>query len=223
MVLSRYLRDCVNRAAAALDDDVDASITLRGRGLGLQVRSSTSSARRCDRAEARSGEGPCIVAMDEQALQLVAVVLDERRWDAWCEQAAAEGFVKAAAVPAQVTPGIAVALNLYSRRSGAWDAQTLTVAQEYIRLVAEGVHLQLVVTDLDDAADGLFRTLSDVVTVERALGAIQETDDCIEDEARRLLAAAADEHQITEHEMAEPILRDLAVGGRGDIVDGESR
>lgn len=223
MVLTRYLRDYAERAAFALDDDVDASITLREGGLTLRVVSSTTSAGRCERAEARSGQGPCIVAMDQQVLQLVDAVLDESRWDAWREQATAEGFLKAVAVPAAVTPTIAVALNLYSRQGEAWTALTLAIAHEYIRLIAEEVRPWLVVVGLDDAATAVRRTLWDVTAVEHALGAIRETRDCTADEARRILAAAADELRTTEREVAEPILRALDTSGRGDIVEGESR
>ena len=161
--------------------------------------------------------------MDQQALQVVPSVPEESRWHAWREQTAAEGFVKALAIPAAVTPTIAVALNLYSRDTSAWPPQVVVSAERYARLIADAVKLHLLFADVDEAATGLYSALSDDAAVERALGAIMAMNDCAPDEARRLLATAAQESGVSEREVAEPILRALVVGGRGDIVDEAGR
>jgi hypothetical protein len=219
MALSQYLAECAARVAGALGEHVDASITLHEHGVTLRAGSSTDSARRCDQAEAMAGEGPCIDAMMRQVPQFVTSVAEETRWDAWRQQTIREGFVRALAVPAAVAPNAVVALNLYSRSAGTWADETVSAAETYAMLIAAAVRLHLEFADADDASSGLYGSLSDAAAVERALGAIMETNDCSELDARAILENAANERGLSERVIAESILRSLVIGGSGDIVD----
>ncbi|WP_435737614.1 ANTAR domain-containing protein [Cellulosimicrobium sp. PMB13] len=223
MVLSRYLDEYAARAAGALGGDVEASITVREHGVTLRAGSSGDGAARCDQAEARADAGPCIDAMIGDAVLVVADVAREERWDDWREQSTREGFVKAVAVPSQVTPGVSVALNLYSRSPETWPDALIETADACARLIAAGVRLQLRFADVEDAAAGLYRTMSDGVAVERAVGAIMETNGCSPDEARDVLRSASEHRGVSRRAIAESILRSLAPGSGGDIVDERER
>ncbi|WP_454042376.1 ANTAR domain-containing protein [Cellulosimicrobium sp. Marseille-Q8652] len=223
MALSRYLDEYAARAAAALGGDVEASITVREHGITLRAGSSAAGAARCDQAEARADAGPCIDAMVAGSVVVVADVAEESRWDAWRAQTAHEGFAKAVAVPSEVVPGMAVALNLYSRSPEGWEAPLLGTAHACACLVAAGVRLHLQFADVEDAAAGLYRAMSDGVAVERAVGAIMETNSCSPDDARKVLRSASGHRGVSEREIAESILRSLAPGGHGDIVDERER
>jgi hypothetical protein len=222
MAISRYLHECAIRAAGVLGDDIEASITMRQHGVTLRAGSSAPDAARCDQAEAWADDGPCVEAMITTAVRTVPSVASETRWLTWREQTLREGFGRALAVPAQVSPDITIALNLYSRAPGAWEEHLVRSAESYARLIASAVRLQLQFADLDDYAAAVYRGVSDAVVVERAVGAVMETNGCTEQEARKFLQSASGGRGHEEREIAEFILRSLVVGVEGvegDIVD----
>jgi len=221
MSLSTYLEEYAVRAAVVLGEDVEASITVREHGVTLRGGSSEAGSARCDQAEARAEQGPCIDAMASQSVLHVPQVTAADGWDDWREQTTREGFVKALAVPALVAPGVAVALNLYSRAPGRWSTELVELADAYAHLVAAGVRLHLQLAEVDDAAAGLYRSMPDAVAIEQAVGALMETNGCTQDKARAVLASAARNRDVGERVVAESILRALVLGGRGDIVDQE--
>lgn len=220
MIISSYLGDCAERAAGVLGVDVDASITMRQNGITLRAGSSNDAAKRCDQAEALADQGPCNDAMDLRKLQEVPDLAEEERWPAWREQTLREGYASVLAVPAEVVPGLSIALNLYSRTVDRWDWPLQRAAEAYAELVASAVRLQLRFADLDESAAGVLQSMSDRVAVEQAVGAIMEANGCSADEARRVLASASDNRNVAEREVAETILRALVLGGRGEITTG---
>lgn len=219
MAISGYLREYATRVAGLLGDEVEASITIREHGLTLRGGSSTTGAARCDRAEAMVGDGPCVEAMRTVKILSVPALSAERRWQAWCAQTVREGFVKALALPAEVAPGIVIALNLYSRTAVAWEEETVLAGDSSAQLIAAGVRLQLNFADLEDAAGMLYKTVSDSIAVERGVGAIMQMNGCSEPEARDLLRAAAAGRNVPEREIAVSVLRSLALGGRDSGTD----
>ncbi|WP_125776090.1 GAF and ANTAR domain-containing protein [Antribacter gilvus] len=218
MIISSYLTECAVRAASVLGADVDASITMRQNGMTLRAGSSNDPAARCDQAEALADEGPCNDAMDLRKKQEVPDVADEERWQAWREQTLREGYASVLAVPAEVVPGLSIALNLYSRTHDRWDWPLQRAAEAYAELVASAVRLHLKFADLDDAAAGLYQSMSDRMAIEQAVGAIMEANGCAEEDARRILASASEHRNVAEREVAERILRALALGGRDDVT-----
>ena len=223
MVLSLALHEYASRAAGALGHGVEVSVTVREHGVALRAASSAASATRCDQAEVRADDGPCIDAMDRQKIEVVPRIADSTRWPEWCRQARTEGFVRALAVPAEVGPGFELALNVYSWAHGDWPASEVETADACAELIAAGVRLHLEFTDVEDAAAGLYRAMADSVAVEKAVGAVMEANDCSAEEARALLRWAAQHRGVDERSVAESILRSLAMGGWGDIVDGQGR
>ncbi|WP_407317881.1 GAF and ANTAR domain-containing protein [Isoptericola halotolerans] len=222
MAISRYLEECATRAAGMLDGDLEASLTMRQYGMTLQVGSSARGAARCDQREAMADAGPCVEAMATGAVVEVASVARDDRWPPWRRQALDEGFVRALAVPSDVAPGIVVALNLYARDGGTWDERFVSDADAYARLIASAVRLQLKFADLDDAAGSLLRSTATSTLVERAVGAVMQTNDCSREAAAELMRSAATECGIPEREVATTILRSLLAPGTGDIVDERS-
>jgi hypothetical protein len=219
MAVDTYLQEYAARAAGALGPGLEVSITVREHGITLLAGSSAPAAARCDQAEVRSGEGPCIQAAVDRSLHVVQSVAQETRWDAWRRQSAREGFTRSLAVPAAVGPSVMTTLDVYSRGPEEWAASLIQTAQSCADLVAAAVGLHLQFADLEDAAAGLYRTMSDAAAVERAIGAIMANNACSRDEAHQVLRAASQRQGISERDVAESFLRALALGPRGDITD----
>lgn len=211
MAISSYPHEFAIRAAAVLGSKIEASITVRQLGLTVRAGSSTDAAARCDQVEAMAGAGPCVDAMDQLVVQLVPEIASESRWEAWRAKAAEEGFTSAIAVPALVNSDVSVALNLYSRSLDPWTPELLTAADAYAHLTASAVRLRFELADVEDAAVGLYRKMSETIATERAVGAIMQSNQCTEDEARRILDSAARNRSVSRREVAETILRALVV------------
>lgn len=211
MDISTYPYELARRAAAVLGSEVEASFIVRQYGVAVRAGSSSGAAGRCDQAESLADSGPCIDAIELMAVQVVPVIEDEKRWTAWRDQAVREGFVSGLAVPARVDDHVAVALNLYARAPNPWSPGLLTAADGYAQIAAAMVRLHMGLAEFEDGAAGYYRRMSDTVIIERSVGAIMQTNDCAEPEARWILESASRHRNVSRREVAETILRALVV------------
>lgn len=224
MALAGYLNDHATSAAGTLGEGVEVSITVRDHGVTLLAGTSSPAAGRCDQVEARVDDGPCIEAMVHRKVRVVPSVAAESRWREWRDATVREGFHRAVAVPAKVGPGTMVALNVYSRADAEWNPALLRAARAMADLVATDVRVHLRFADVEDAAAGLYRRMSDDSALEHAVGAMMEANDCTADEARQTLTDAARRRGASPRAIAESLLRAIAVGDGGhdeDDVVGE--
>jgi hypothetical protein len=211
MHISAFPHELAHRAATVLGTKLEASIILGERGFAVRAGSSTDAAGRCDRAESLADEGPCVDAIEKRTVQVVPVIAETERWEAWREQSLREGFVSALAVPASVNADIAVAINLYSRTPDPWTNELVTAADGYAQLAASMVQLHLQLAEFEDATAGLYHQMSDLSATERAVGAIMHANDCTALEARRILESASRNRNVSQREVAETILRTLVM------------
>lgn len=114
---------------------VHAGVTVRRGPHYLQVASSDPPTARCDTVETDEQEGPCLDAMDTLAGVLVPRI-STQRWPAWSAAALDAGYVSAAALPAWVDEGTAVALNLYSEVPDPWDRDRLLAMDATVHALA---------------------------------------------------------------------------------------
>jgi GAF domain-containing protein len=130
-------------AAAELGPDTHCSITLRHRDRLASVGSSDDRAGHCDSVEVRTGQGPCVAAMEQLSGVLVPDLHPETRWPAWRAAALDAGFRSAAALPAYVDDETTIALNLYSDDLDPWDRERLVGMDGVIGRIAEAVRSRL--------------------------------------------------------------------------------
>ncbi|MCK0118246.1 GAF and ANTAR domain-containing protein [Isoptericola sp. S6320L] len=219
MSISSYPEEFARRAATVLGLDIEASVIVRDHQLSLRAGSSSPASARCDQAETAANAGPCVDAMDKRSVRVVPNIADSTGWERWREQALAEGYVSALAVPALVREDLAVALNLYSRSPDPWTPEVLTAADGYAQLIASMVRVRLQLAEIEDAAAGLYRNMGDALVAERAVGAIMQTNGCSEDQARHILESASKHRSVDRREVAETILRALVDVDAGDQQD----
>lgn len=171
-----------------------ASITLRHHGSTVRVASSSRRAALCDQAEARSEDGPCVVAMSG-LLPVVIPDLDaERRWPAWSQATRDAGFSAVVAVPAVVDATSAVALNLYLEPGRRWSDGDGARAQERADAIAGDVRARLRAAAASPAeppggASGGAQARAE--RVEQAVGVLRQANGCDERTARALLELVA--------------------------------
>jgi hypothetical protein len=207
--ISPYLHGYAMRAARHFGHGTQASITFRHHGAIVRAASSDDSSARCDQVEALTDDGPCVLAMDELRAVLVPRIDRDPRWVDWREQASTEGFVSGLAMPAQVAPGMDVAINLYSPVADPWDAKALTDADSYAQRIAHAMSLAIHLTAPD--VPRIREDLTGPEIIGRAVSATMQCNGCTADEALQILLSASTHRNVGLEEVAATVL--LALTG----------
>jgi hypothetical protein len=134
-----FLDAYAQEAAARVGAPTECSIILRRHHVLQYVASSDSRSALCDQVEVATGEGPCVVAIQQLRGEIVADVLAERLWPQWRAAATEQGFRSAAALPGIVDADTTVALNLYSPEVDPWDKDVLVAMDRLVQEVAETI------------------------------------------------------------------------------------
>ena len=137
------LDDFAHRAADRMGSDTFCSITMDDEVTVHQVASNDPRAAAVDQVEARTGEGPCILAMKQLSAVLVEDIEDDTRWPAWRHAALAAGFHSAAALPAYVSDTVTVAFNMYSEGLDGWGAGRFLDMDAYVQDLATAMQIDL--------------------------------------------------------------------------------
>lgn len=184
-----YLDDHAVRAAAGIGPGVQASITVRHHGATVRVASSDGRAAACDQVEARTEDGPCIIAMSGLDPVVVPDVGQEWRWPTWSRTVLDSGFASVAAVPAPVDRTVAVAVNVYAEPGVSWDPPRLEAGRGAAEAVAVDVRARLRAAVL--AEPPMNDTDSEPAIIDRAVGVIMQGNGCDAPTARALLTMVA--------------------------------
>ncbi|VTR75956.1 GAF domain-containing protein [Cellulomonas hominis] len=133
--LDTYAQEAADRIGAP----TECSIILRRHHVLQYVASSAPRSAYCDQVEVATGEGPCVVAIQQLRGEVVPDVLAETLWPDWRAAATEQGFRSAAALPGIVDADTTVALNLYSTEVDPWDPDTLVGMDRLVQEVAETI------------------------------------------------------------------------------------
>ncbi|ROS30801.1 GAF and ANTAR domain-containing protein [Cellulomonas sp. PhB150] len=196
-------------AAARLAPPAEVTVTLRRHGRLGVVASSGDRARRCDEVEYAADDGPCVEAVDSLTLVLSADLTTETRWPAWTQAAREAGFRSAAAFPAEVEPGVSVAVNLYSEDpEGSIEASTERGTM-YAGEVARAVQLSLRVAREAETSQDLRAALASRSVIDQAVGVIMAQNRCSSDDAFAMLRSASQHRNVKLRDVATSIIENL--------------
>jgi GAF domain/ANTAR domain len=210
-----HLDDFVLHAGSRLGGDTHCSVSVRHRGQDRLAASSGPRPAACDEVEFRHGSGPCVTAMDDRRVVLVADAETETRWPHWCRAAAEAGFRSSAAVPAHVREGAEVALNLYSESVDAWEGEALLRADRFAREVARTVGLCLRVAELAQRMERIGDAVAARDVLNQAVGAVMATNRCTAVEALELLRGVAANRDVDVVDVARATVEG-ATGSQAD-------
>ncbi|MDM7831053.1 ANTAR domain-containing protein [Cellulomonas edaphi] len=196
-------------AAARLATRAEVTVTLRREGRLGVVASSGDRARSCDEVEYDAGEGPCVEAVDGGVVVRVPDLPSEERWPAWAAAARAAGFVSAAAFPAVVEPGVAVAVNVYSEDPEGWGPVATDRGVMYAAEVARAVRLSLRVAREAEVSQDLRAALSSRAVIDQALGVIMAQNRCAADEAFAILRRASQHRNVKLRDVAVSVVANI--------------
>jgi hypothetical protein len=213
-----HLDDFALRAGHHLGHGTHCSISLRHEGEDRLAASSSERSTACDLMEYSAGEGPCLTAMDELQVVLVPDVLTDTRWPAWNAKTREMGFRSSAAVPANVSAGADIALNLYSEQVDPWDRDALIKADGYAQDVARTVGLCLQVARMAQQLADARAAVEARDVLNQAIGAVMASRGSTVEEALGDLRRTSMVRGLDVVDVARSVVRDITGGKAGPIT-----
>lgn len=199
-----YLGEVADLAGGTIGFDGSSSFCTSLYGSLITIGSSDRRAWEADQVEFDTADGPCVDALRTGIAIVVPDLVSERRWPAWSTVATLLGFSSAAGIPAELSTGQRIALNLYARKPDAFDDEALRRATLFVEEVARTVPTALRLVQADERTSQLEQALASRSTIDQALGVLMAQDRCSRDEAFGVLRRASQHRNIK--------LRDVAAG-----------
>lgn len=200
--------EAICRIAEMALADVDGASLTTVQAVGPEaVASSNEWARHLDEMQYVEREGPCIDAARTGALFRVPDMGDEPRWPSYMPQARATGAASMVSIPMAAESKTVGALNLYSRRVGAFDAELVSLGE--ILAGHAGLAMQIASTlhGHRDVADQLRAAMESRAAIEQAKGVIMATVGCDPDTAFERLVEQSQHENRKLREVAADLVR----------------
>lgn len=197
----------VDGAVDVLDVHAAGVLLAVADGPAQVLAASTHEVALLELVQVNSGEGPCLAALDRNAVVVVDdLATVEEAWPHWVAGARGLGIRHAYGVPMHAA-GVAVgALNLFRTRPGALDAADLAVAGALADAATVAITQHRALAAADDLGAGLQRALESRIVVEQAKGLLAERSGISVAEAFSALRAHARASRRPLAEVAEAVL-----------------
>lgn len=200
------LRAVVAAAVAIIPGAEDASIGLVANRTHLHTEASSSEfATLLDQLEEQCGEGPCLSAAYEHHSVLVDDTASEGRWPRFSARAGDAGAGSMLAVQLFVDGDSLGALNLYARRSHAFDLESVHVAELFASHAATAYSAAR-------RHSHLLRATGTREIIGQAQGILIERHKITADQAFGMLVAASQSSNVKLREVADTLVRTGVLG-----------
>jgi GAF domain-containing protein len=170
-----------------------------------------SEAPEIDRAQYDSDKGPCLSALRDLQIYTIDSTSDDDRWPEFAREAARRGIRSTLSLPVSARDEPLAALNIYSRRPAAFDADCAIRMTHFARHAAVVLANADVYWDARRLGENLRQALESRATIDYAIGIIMAGGGRTPDEAFQVLVRASQRENRK--------LRDIAK----DIVERASR
>jgi len=199
------------QAAADMTGDVievvgSYSFSISLYGQPVTVGTSDRAAWEADQVEFDTKAGPCVEALQTGGAVGPIDLAEEHRWPAWTAVATLLGFSSAAGIPAEVSPGHRIALNLYAPTPRAFDDVTVRRATLFAEEVARTIPAAVRIVEADERASQLEQALATRPTIDQALGVLMSQNRCTRDAAFGILRRASQNRNIKLRDVAATII-----------------
>lgn len=197
-------------AVRAVPNADGASVTTYPEGRPGAV-ASDDWALELDELQFEQHEGPCLDAYRTGTSFRVRDFTDETRWPSYSQHVAAKGARSAVSIPLMAQGNVVGALNIYSRKPDAFDAEATSVATVVAGHVGLASQVSAAFFRHRDLAEQLEEAMRSRAVIEQAKGVIMGDRRCDADAAFRVLREMS--------QRGNRKLRDVAQ----EIVDNVSR
>lgn len=206
--LEKTLCQILELACRALTDGGEGGITLlEAEGPGTAVATSEVARRiDCSQYEADTG-GPCLDAYRQQQILRIDSTATDQRWPEFSGTAAAAGIASTLSIPLVVGGDGLGAMNIYSHREHGFHASDERLAASLGCCASIALANARGYWRAARLADQLEQALATRGVVEQATGIVMARHRCSAEQARYVLAAAAQRNRLTLTEVAADQVR----------------
>ena len=204
--IEEYLRAVLLQTGDLIGVDGSFSFSTVLHGHLFTAATTDREAWEADQVEYDTEAGPCVEALQRGLTTDVPDLALERRWPAWSAISSLLGFGSAGGVPADITGGERLALNLYAVPSGAFSGAPLRRAALMVEEVARTLPTVLRISDQDRRAVDLQEALASRSTIDQALGVLMAQNRCSRDEAFAVLRRASQHRNLKLREVARAVI-----------------
>lgn len=176
------------------------------------VASSDPRAQVLDEVQYDFGEGPCLAAAREGRLVYLPDTLEESRWPDYRKAAAEAGVRSALGVPLDLGGEATAALDVYSDRPHAFDADSMEIVQRQALAMSTTLHLAVRLARHRDVETDLRAALESRTSIDLAVGILMGRNHCSQQEAVEMLRHASNRRNIKLRDLADELVRSMGNG-----------
>ena len=196
-------------AAVSSADMVGVTMLLEGRPSTAAF--TDDAAPEIDAAQYTAGSGPCLDAFRHHQVFRIGDVDKDVQWPSFSEAAAHHGVKSVLAVPLLARHEGVGALNLYSRRRGAFSENDVQTALQFATYAAILLVNSQAYWDAHHLGQDLAEAMSARATVEQAKGIVMGARRCSADEAFQMLVRVSQQENRSLHHVAEELVSGAAL------------
>ena len=163
-----------------------------------------------DRAQYRTGEGPCIEAFRTGEIFTIDSTREPGRWQEFRDSAERHGVLSTLSLPLLTHDGPIGALNLYSEVERAFDDENRRVGMLFATQAAFLLANAQAYWDARALSENLGQAMKSRAIIEQAKGVIMTTMGCDEDAAIQVLIDQSQRQNIKLREIAQEIVRNAS-------------
>jgi GAF domain-containing protein len=183
-----------------------AGITMMVEGSPSTAVFTHTEAPEIDKAQYRSGEGPCMYAFRDQQVYRIDSTLDDVRWPDFARQAAAHGIRSTLSVPLAAQGQGLGALNLYAERPGHFTDAHEHSARHFADQASIALANAQVYWDARQLSENLSQAIASRETISQAVGILIVVGGRTPDDAFQMLVRASQRENRKVREIAQDIV-----------------
>lgn len=159
-----------------------------------------------DAEQFTSGQGPCLSALNEHEVFVVADTRTEDRWPPFIQGAREKGLRSSLSIPIPLASPQRGALNLYSRTPNSFDETSQQIAE----LFADQAAVAISNAQIYGSALTLTKQLTEAVksreVIGEAMGILIERENVTQEQAFEMLKKASQQSNVKLREIAERVV-----------------
>jgi GAF domain-containing protein len=210
--VEQFLHELAVLSTRTVTEGLSCGMTLRQRGRSPVTGACTDpAASAADEVQYQTGDGPCLHALRHAQQVRIDDVATHGRWPRFAKRAASLGIRSSLSLPLVADGQPVGALNLYSRKPGAFGEAETRRAEKFARHASGALTLALRMASCTDLNEQLRSSLVSRAVIDQAVGVIMATEHCPQDKAFALLRTASQNTNVKLRDLAVTIV--TSVGG----------
>jgi transcriptional regulator with GAF, ATPase, and Fis domain len=194
-----------------------ASVTMLVEGNPTTAVYTDAEAPVIDRSQYETGSGPCLDAYRHQVVYRIDSTLDELRWPTFSRDAAAHGILSSLSIPINAGREGLGALNLYARRTGAFDEDSASELARFATHAGAVLANNGAYREMRHQSENLARAMDSRATIDIATGILMAGGGHSQEKAFQMLVSASQRENRKLRDIAAEIVERTA--RREDSID----